>query len=43
MALEADGDKDIWDADLRGMPLGLVVGESMKELEEWCVLHAIWF
>ncbi|HXL02712.1 MAG TPA: TrmH family RNA methyltransferase, partial [Candidatus Atribacteria bacterium] len=26
VALEADGDKDIWDADLRGMPLGLVVG-----------------
>ena len=27
MALEADGDKDIWDADLRGMPLGLWWGE----------------
>lgn len=26
VALEADGDKNLWDVDLRGMPLGLVIG-----------------
>ena len=26
VALEADGEKNLWDVDLRGMPLGLVVG-----------------
>jgi len=26
VALEEDGDKNLWDVDLRGMPLGLVVG-----------------